>query len=140
MTGPEGLTVGAGCPLRGVTVTWKSTPAWAEVMAAACFELMVTFVRRPTTAEGVTTKTFPLPLDVFMAVLMVVTAPAIPPVSAPVDEFTTHWSGLLGVVEAPAALGQSLGCNQDCDCEYTCYDVHLVDGGRYYFPHCLSPL
>src|SRR4029077_11698375 len=76
VTGPDGITTGAAWPLSGVAVTLNSTPACEELetVVPACFELIVTSVRRPTTAEGVTTNTLPLPLDVFIVVLTVVTA------------------------------------------------------------------
>src|SRR5437667_11034519 len=65
------MTVGSDWPLSGATVTLKSTPASAElltepVVEPSCFELTVTSVRRPTTAEGLTTNTLPLPLDVLI--------------------------------------------------------------------------
>jgi hypothetical protein len=50
-----------------VTLTLKFTPANAELLATNCFELSETSVRRPITAEGLTTKTLPLPLFVFIA-------------------------------------------------------------------------
>ena len=63
--------MGACWPLCGATVTLKSTPASAELLTEpvaelTCFELTVTSVRRPTTAEGLTTNTLPLPLDVLI--------------------------------------------------------------------------
>src|SRR5437660_561576 len=48
-------------------VTAKSTPANAELVAVVCFELMVTSVNKPMTAEGLTSNTLPLPLLVFIA-------------------------------------------------------------------------
>jgi hypothetical protein len=50
-------------------LTEKSTPAKAELLAVVCFELMVTSVSRPMTAEGLTTKTLPFPLFVLIATL-----------------------------------------------------------------------
>lgn len=51
-------------------LTEKSTPAKAELLAVVCFELMVTSVSRPMTAEGLTTKTLPFPLFVLIATLV----------------------------------------------------------------------
>ena len=52
-------------------VTEKSTPANAELVAGwVCFELAVTSVRSPMTAEGLTTNTFPVPLEVFIVTLV----------------------------------------------------------------------
>jgi hypothetical protein len=51
-------------------VTEKSTPANAELLAVVCFELTVTSVRRPITADGLTTNTLPFPLFVFIATLV----------------------------------------------------------------------
>jgi hypothetical protein len=48
-------------------VTEKSTPANAELVEVVCFELMVTSVRRPMTADGLTTNTLPFPLLVLIA-------------------------------------------------------------------------
>src|SRR5207244_1890177 len=98
-----------GWPLNGVTVTWKSTPACEEVEAEACFELMVAFVRRPTTADGLTTNTLPLPLDVLIVVLSDVTVPPTPPVSAPFDEFTTHCMGRLAKLKLPLLCAKPTG-------------------------------
>jgi hypothetical protein len=53
---------GADC-----TVTLKSTPANAELVAVVpCFELTVTSVRSPITADGLTTNTLPVPLLVLI--------------------------------------------------------------------------
>jgi hypothetical protein len=65
------VILGLPCPLSGVTVTQKFAPARAELLTAPvllpdCFELTLTSVRRPTTAEGRTTNTLPLPLDVLI--------------------------------------------------------------------------
>src|SRR5437867_1003526 len=65
------MTLGAAWPEFGETVTLKFTPASAELLTPpradpACFELTVTSVRRPITAEGLTTNTLPLPLDVLI--------------------------------------------------------------------------
>src|SRR5262249_18781354 len=54
-----------------VTDTEKFTPARAELLTAPlplpdCFELTVTSVRRPMTAEGLTTNTLPFPLEVLI--------------------------------------------------------------------------
>lgn len=49
------------------TVTAKSTPANAELVEVVCFELMVASVRRPMTAEGLTSNTLPFPLLVLIA-------------------------------------------------------------------------
>src|SRR5215469_764684 len=68
VTAVFGITWGLPGP---VTDTVKSTPASAElltppVVAPFWFELTVTSVSRPTTAEGLTTKTLPLPLLVLI--------------------------------------------------------------------------
>src|SRR6266853_4023031 len=67
---PLGMT-GTFVPFAPVTVTLKSTPASAELLTAPvllpdCFELTVTSVSRPITAEGLTTKMLPAPLDVLI--------------------------------------------------------------------------
>src|SRR5450759_4895550 len=66
---PLGMT--GTSPLGPLTVTLKSTPASAELLTApvllpACFELTVTSVSRPITAEGLMTKMLPAPLDVLI--------------------------------------------------------------------------
>jgi hypothetical protein len=48
-------------------LTEKSTPAKAELDAVVCFELTVTSVSRPITAEGRTKNTLPFPLLVLIA-------------------------------------------------------------------------
>src|SRR5215472_17563037 len=63
-----GITTGLPGP---VTLTVKSTPASAELLTPPtvlpfCCEFTVTSVRRPTTAEGLTTNTLPLPLLVLI--------------------------------------------------------------------------
>jgi hypothetical protein len=65
------MTVGEAWPDCGITVTWKFAPASAELLTAPVllpfwFELTVTSVRRPITAEGLTTNTLPLPLEVLI--------------------------------------------------------------------------
>src|SRR5437879_849332 len=67
---PLGMT-GTFVPFAPVTVTLKSTPASAELLTAPvplpdCFEFTETSVRRPITAEGLTTKMLPAPLDVLI--------------------------------------------------------------------------
>src|ERR1019366_4790238 len=62
---PLGMT-GTTVPFGPVTVTLKSTPASAELLATVCFELTVTSVSRPITAEGLMTKMLPAPLDVLI--------------------------------------------------------------------------
>ena len=67
MTGKLGVGK-AELPLGApAMVTAKSTPANAELVAVVCFELMVTSVNKPMTAEGLTSNTLPLPLFVFIA-------------------------------------------------------------------------
>lgn len=73
VTGYAGVRVGLAPPPTGVTATDTSTPASAEldpmnvlVPAALCLPPMVASVRRPITAEGLMTNTFPLPPDVFI--------------------------------------------------------------------------
>jgi len=63
--------VGFGWPLFGRTDTAKSTPASAELVPVVLvlFFDTVTSVKRPTTAEGLITNTFPLPLLVFIPVV-----------------------------------------------------------------------
>src|SRR5260370_2972121 len=65
------MTVGLGWPLCGTAVTVKSGPDRAELLTAPVvapfwFELRLTSVRRPMTAEGLTTNTLPAPLDVLI--------------------------------------------------------------------------
>src|SRR5216684_133379 len=63
----------ARLPLGSVAFTSKSTPAYAELVPTLMVEFFctVTSVRRPITAEGSTTNTFPLPLLVLIPALRV---------------------------------------------------------------------
>src|SRR5215471_18843367 len=70
---------------------------------------MVTFVRRPTTADGLTTNTLPLPLDVLIVVLRDVTVRPTPPVRAPFDEFKTHCMGRLAKLKLPLLCAKPAG-------------------------------
>src|SRR5215831_506200 len=65
-----------------VADTEKSTPAIAELVPTeiVAFFCRLTSVRRPITAEGLTTNTLPLPLFVLMALLRL---PTQPPVHTP---------------------------------------------------------
>jgi len=78
-----GVTQGVGWPPIPLAVTEKSTPAYAELVPTSIvlFFCRLTSVRRPTTAEGLTTNTLPKPLLVFMAAPRV---PEQPPVHTPV--------------------------------------------------------
>jgi hypothetical protein len=112
--GKFGVTLGAAAPGGGVTFTSKSTPAYAELVPISMlvFFCRLTSVRRPITAEGLTTNTLPLPLLVFIPALRVPaqTFPLVsgmgvhplaeqsvpdeqiaPPVIAPVPLFSTQW-------------------------------------------------
>src|SRR6266852_6710546 len=94
------MTLGWGWPDSGLTVTAKSTPASAELvpMSMLLFFPTVTSVRRPITAEGLTTNTLPLPLFVFI--------PACRPPMHAWLETTPHIPGSLAEGVCPSGVMQ----------------------------------